>query len=1127
MDEKIKSDKPTIIELRDQVLFGLRRQPLIYTSARLHGLATQIIGRSSERLLSRADLQRAMEAIDSTMRHGSLRSLSTRGDLYSFKSIRRYGRLDVPGTGMLRQDDVSVADDDEIVKLKKCHQRLTILLLEGEGPKNTRLAMAEEALLALLRSSEHLKAILVTEYIPTSTDNGAPTEDTDVPGEKGERSARILAVVAHTDGWRAADEGSVFICKFRSPEDGLAALELEIQCAFPITEDFAITMAQARRNTIILGAPPGTGQPTARLYSDNRPGKNDVKALRHLLMACKELQKIYDSAEKPTTSRSEVRFRWLLPYTTPHELPHTFGIVPQDLRLSNQALHTQLSPAAAGSPGDDIADIRLIQDEWIRTQARDTSRKGRCKLGIRLGTFNVNGKLPSQDLSGWVMGQQTPAPHTSTVIPPLKGVSPLLLGEVLDAHKPAVELDTIDKNSTSTSTRCPPATLAPPPNPSEPEFVGPGSDPDMIVLGFQELDLSTEALLYSIGTAREDAWCMAVFAALGEKGVLYTKLASRQLVGMLLVVLVRKTLAPCFTDVRTCAAGAGIMGVMGNKGGTAIRIKFTPPPDPEVASPGPTTLTFVNAHLAAFDEMFEKRNSDFHDLSKKLIFDSDVVNTIGLAPLPVTLYESDVLFWMGGKYDPLDSEPDFNPRTDLNYRLDLPDTDVREILSSPAWEGKPGTLLRYDQLKKAIRTGRAFSGFNENPITHLPTYRFSHGAITDGLGYDIKRKPAWTDRILYMSAPTVDCQQLSYTSHPHITMSDHRPVAADFVVEVDRYDKDLQAEAARKLHRTVRHMEDSADRPTIKLDSTSVDMGQISYRRATTRTVRLQNIGKRPCAYRFVAVGPNLDIHPGWLCIAPTQGLILPGETAAITLTAYVDNEHAAQLNLGPKDLAATLIMHTVMGKDHFITVSGEYMYTCFASSLSRLTRLPGPVRSLASPDELRPEDQSVNAPREVMRLVNTLMSDYAHVDELFLSAPDEGMVDTIRDCLDTAKDFPFSPDDDNTRVAVAFGATLVRLLESLVDPVVPASLHPRCVQVTSRDAAFELLDAFPPASVNVWITLTAFLHFICQSAEQSSTKAESIATILAPVLLRDDLDSPLPVVSPLGKRDFLLYFIS
>ena len=48
-------------------------------------------------------------------------------------------------------------------------------------------------------------------------------------------------------------------------------------------------------------------------------------------------------------------------------------------------------------------------------------------------------------------------------------------------------------------------------------------DPDLLVFGFQELDLSTEALIYSTGTAREDAWCLAIFAALGEKGVKYEK----------------------------------------------------------------------------------------------------------------------------------------------------------------------------------------------------------------------------------------------------------------------------------------------------------------------------------------------------------------------------------------------------------------------------------------------------------------------------------------------------------------------------------------------------------------------------------------------------------------------------
>lgn len=47
-----------------------------------------------------------------------------------------------------------------------------------------------------------------------------------------------------------------------------------------------------------------------------------------------------------------------------------------------------------------------------------------------------------------------------------------------------------------------------------------------------------------------------------------------------------------------------------------------------------------------------------------------------------------------------------------------------------------------------------------------------------------RRKPAWTDRILHMCTYAARVQQLSYSFHPEITMSDHRPVSADFAVHV-------------------------------------------------------------------------------------------------------------------------------------------------------------------------------------------------------------------------------------------------------------------------------------------------------------------------------------------------------
>ena len=67
----------------------------------------------------------------------------------------------------------------------------------------------------------------------------------------------------------------------------------------------------------------------------------------------------------------------------------------------------------------------------------------------------------------------------------------------------------------------------------------------------------------------------------------------------------------------------------------------------------PTVLTFVNSHLAAFDEMVDRRNIDFHDLSSRLLFrrdaDSDTEAPAQTSPqVEVSVFDTDVLFWMGG-----------------------------------------------------------------------------------------------------------------------------------------------------------------------------------------------------------------------------------------------------------------------------------------------------------------------------------------------------------------------------------------------------------------------------------------------------------------------------------------------
>jgi phosphatidylinositol-bisphosphatase len=68
----------------------------------------------------------------------------------------------------------------------------------------------------------------------------------------------------------------------------------------------------------------------------------------------------------------------------------------------------------------------------------------------------------------------------------------------------------------------------------------------------------------------------------------------------------------------------------------------------------PTVLTFVNSHLAAFDEMVDRRNADFHDLSSRLFFrrqpDPNAEASVENSPqVDLSVFDTDVLFWMGGR----------------------------------------------------------------------------------------------------------------------------------------------------------------------------------------------------------------------------------------------------------------------------------------------------------------------------------------------------------------------------------------------------------------------------------------------------------------------------------------------
>lgn len=110
------------------------------------------------------------------------------------------------------------------------------------------------------------------------------------------------------------------------------------------------------------------------------------------------------------------------------------------------------------------------------------------------------------------------------------------------------------------------------------------------------------------------------------------QLHSRQLVGALIIIYVLKEVASNITSVVSNSIATGLLGLVANKGATAIRLRLvhvflsflcfwislknTLP----VFRYKDSYLTFVNSHLAAFANMTEKRNQEMKDIGRLLVF---------------------------------------------------------------------------------------------------------------------------------------------------------------------------------------------------------------------------------------------------------------------------------------------------------------------------------------------------------------------------------------------------------------------------------------------------------------------------------------------------------------------------
>ena len=325
--------------------------------------------------------------------------------------------------------------------------------------------------------------------------------------------------------------------------------------------------------------------------------------------------------------------------------------------------------------------------------------------------------------------------------------------------------------------------------------------PEVLVLSLQEIAPLSHAFLGK-SWLEPYYWPFrrAVDIAAGDG--LYRNLLTRNVGMTAVMVFVRTDVADRVSWVETAEVGIGVQEA-GNKGAVGARLGYLVERDGRET----VNLTFVAAHLAPDEFAVEKRNQDWTDISRRLVFtsmeDAGVQDVRQGRSRDAGQDEEDVPLLDSPTLSEACMSALYAPNTylfvagDLNYRTSdkrpAPGDYLRfprstdEVDSPRHW----ANLLPNDQLTKELKAHRTLQDLTEQPIDFAPTYKFLVGGTEqdEGWKWSKNRWPSWCDRILYSNAPlgrTGDddghIKAHNYDALPLFPSSDHRPVALSLSV---------------------------------------------------------------------------------------------------------------------------------------------------------------------------------------------------------------------------------------------------------------------------------------------------------------------------------------------------------
>eukprot|EP00698_Gefionella_okellyi_P011920 TRINITY_DN317_c0_g1_i1.p1 TRINITY_DN317_c0_g1~~TRINITY_DN317_c0_g1_i1.p1 ORF type:complete len:675 (-),score=112.24 TRINITY_DN317_c0_g1_i1:505-2529(-) len=615
--------------------------------------------------------------------------------------------------------------------------------------------------------------------------------------------------------------------------------------------------------------------------------------------------------------------------------------------------------------------------------------------------------------------------------------------------------------------------------------------PDIYAIGFQEIDMSGKALLLN-DLQRSQPWEHAIQEALGSG---YHMMISKQLVGIFIALFVKKEHLQHIHDLRFDIVGCGLLGVMGNKGGIAVHFLLHD-----------TSFCFVNCHLAASLDHVSRRNQDYKDLCRRLTLalpqetqQQQQANVMYLNT-QFGVFDHDHLFWMG----------------DLNYRISLPDLEIKQRIEMQEYS----YLLKHDQLLIQKELGKAFVELQEAPITFQPTYKFDPG--TDR--YDTsekKRSPAWCDRVQWRGQG-IKC--LRYSSCPKFLTSDHKPVSGLFTAKFLKVVPEKRLAAQMAVMHLLDKMENDSI-PDAQVNSNVLIFSDVRFDDERTQSVFLQNIGQVVVNYCFIPKHGSTEVAPPWLSFKNQMGLLMPGENLQMDFTVHVTPATAPLLN---KQLAldAILVLHIEGGKDIFISIQGNYLPSCFGTSLDQLAVRTTPCRQAylvpqAPVDPLR-------VPIELWRLIDYVYRQGLETPHLFLMRGDSGEIELIREFLDNGLEFSASL---NFRCDIhSVAECLIRFLGALPEPVVPFTLSRACLDAADNPVRCgRVVSQLPRVHRNVFMYIIAFLRDVLAHSHSNHLTPRELAMVFSREMLRSadtgTLDRALDATAE-RRAQFLLHFL-